>query len=172
MAITGIIATLVGSLWSARIAADAALSGVRTQIASETAKESREKVARVYSDFLSAADAYAQASVEMSVAVGVYDMDRLSPTSQEIFKEAYKQFQTARSAMQSRTNDLYAFASREAWDASITLKNSLPEAFTPYEDDGGALKYDRGKYEQAYRTFQRQYCLEVAPEERTQCTGG
>lgn len=106
----------------------------------------------------------------MSVAVGIYDLDKGSPTGQEIFREAYKQFQTARSAMQSRTNDVYAIASGEAWDASIALKDSLPQAFTPFEDDGGALTYDRGKYEQAYRNFQRLYCIETAPEERTQCT--
>lgn len=38
VAITGIAATLIGSLLSAKIAADAALDSVRTQIAAETGR--------------------------------------------------------------------------------------------------------------------------------------
>jgi hypothetical protein len=176
VAIVGIAATLigslVGSLVGAKISADATIGGVETQISASSDKERREKVSQVYSDYLKAVDAYVSATNFLR-SPGILEPVPIPTASGgvgiRVQENSYDRYETARSNMQGRINDLYAFGTPEAWEVNLLLQATLPQLFAPGRTSIEALTYDTKAYEAAYLKFTRIYCREVASDSKPHC---
>jgi hypothetical protein len=176
VAIFGIAATLVGSLVGslvgAKISADATLGGVETQISASSAKERRDKIAQVYSDYLKAVDAYVSSTEYLRSPGAVTEVP--VPTASggvglSVPESAFNRFESARSDMQARANDLYAFGSDDSWNASLELIATLPQLSVDGKVSTKALDYNREAYKIAYLKFTRIFCREVASGPKANC---
>lgn len=176
VAVVGILATLlgslVGSLVGAKISADAALGAVETQISATAVREHRDKVSQVYSDYLKAVDAYVSAS-DFLKNPGMVETVPVPAATEgvglNVSQDAYGRYENARSSLQGRATDLFAFGSENAWKAHLTLFATLPKLFAPGEPPAEGLKYDVKVYEEAYLGFVRIYCREVASDPQATC---
>jgi hypothetical protein len=138
------------------------------QIAAERDRESREKRGVVYRDFLSNANNFFNASIDLYEAQSV-----ARATKKAVPASITNAWMHARFVYQGSINDVFVYGSDTAWELeqAIELPVSPSATSTIPQLSSNKVAASKLRFNQQWRAFQVQFCAEVPARPRT-CAPG
>lgn len=164
IAVIGIVATVLSGFIGGKVAADASIAAVREQLDTSSAEADRSKKAEVYSEYLKAVDSYVTASnlIRFSPDFEVVpNPEKVGETAVSLPADLATNYYSAKSAMNGRYSDMFAFGSNDAHEKASALISYLPEFNAGADDPKSGLKFDVAKYSNAYEDFLLLYRQEM-----------
>lgn len=153
----------ISALVGAAVGAGASIWIAHVQIDEQRTTEAREKKARVYSDYLNAADNFSVATWRLTE-----ELEKSAQAERDKFTvntPAIKKFVDARSKYQDQINLVYVYGSDEAWKRHRKMAGVLPPSLDSFEIEA----VDSTKFLAAYQGFQEIFCEEVPAQPRDGC---